>query len=691
MEKKLELKKGDSVAEIEIEPLCIKAEIYNTILQINTGYSSCIVSRMFLVNSKKEIVEIIEPSENDENTSNVKYSLKDVKEGVDGRGRYLILCEVYDKNKEEISLCSLFSEEIDARKSEINEPFSTPGSYLEPAYIEGKAVLCYQNSKKQIMIYLCPENKVLNEQTKAKLLKLKSGKSTVKIKARLKKIEGMDVKSVILRYRSVLTYDNDIDYNIEEKENYYYIDIFIDFKKLELRELYWDLYIIAQKDGRENEISIKFTSQYYKCKFYLAHKGYDAGNSHIVIPYYTVANCIAFLYRASSDYDKYIYKIKDMAACVLYALAKKHWKKKHIWLVFEKFCTMAQDNGYYFFKYCMENLPEEEKKNIYYVIDKKAPDYEKVKKYGKHVIQFMSLRHCIYILAASLYVGSDARSHLYAWRSKTSLIRSKMIKRPIFFLQHGVTALKDVSKIFGAGGSSAMTHFTATSKFEQEIIVKYLHYKEEDAPIVGFTRWDVLEDTSDTSDKLILMMPTWRSWLEEVPDEEFLKSDYYKNYAHLLQDDRLTKLLEKYNTRLIFYIHPKFASYQKNFTQVGERIELVPFGSRPLNDIIKKCHMLITDYSSVCWDVYYQKKPVVFYQFDFEKYDIAHGSFIDMETELFGKRALDEDKLFEYVEECLADDFKLSDEQLAKHPYYFGYIDNDNSKRTYEYLRERGY
>ena len=25
---------------------------------------------------------------------------------------------------------------------------------------------------------------------------------------------------------------------------------------------------------------------------------------------------------------------------------------------------MAQDNGYYFFKYCMENLDEKEKKNI---------------------------------------------------------------------------------------------------------------------------------------------------------------------------------------------------------------------------------------------------------------------------------------------------------------------------------------
>lgn len=690
MENKLQFKTGNSIAEVEINSVSVQVEIYNEkFLRLKT--EDKIIDALYLVNSKKEIVAVAEASNKDEAMRLTDFNLDEIRKAVQERGRYLLLSEYYDENKRETVIASLFSAEIEERKKALNEPLSNPGSYLEAVYLEDDAVLCYQNSKNQLMVYVCQANKVLNEQTKAKLLKLKSGKSTVKIKARLKKLEGMEVRSVILRYRSVLTYDNEIEYNIEEKGDYYNIDIFIDFEKLELRELYWDLYILAWKDGRENEISIRFTSQYYKCRFYLAHQGYSAGDSHIVIPYYTVANCIAFLYRESSKYDKYKYKLIDMIACALYAVAGKYWKKKHIWLVFEKFCTMAQDNGYYFFKYCMENLPEEEKKNIYYVIDKNAPDYENVKKYGKQVIQFMSIRHCIYILAASLYVGSDARSHLYAWRSKTSLIRSKMIKRPIFFLQHGVTALKDVSKIFGANGSSSMTHFTTTSKFEQEIVMKYLHYKKEDAPIVGFTRWDVLEDTSDSADKLVLMMPTWRSWLEEVPDEEFLRSDYYKNYSHLLQDDKLNKLLEKYNTRLIFYIHPKFASYQKNFTQVGERIELVPFGSRPLNEIIKKCHMLITDYSSVCWDVYYQKKPVVFYQFDFDKYDMAHGSFIDMETELFGRRALDEDKLLEYVEECLANDFKLSDEQLAEHSYYFEYIDNDNSKRTYEYLKERGY
>ena len=61
-----------------------------------------------------------------------------------------------------------------------------------------------------------------------------------------------------------------------------------------------------------------------------------------------------------------------------------------------------------------------------------------------------------------------------------------------------------------------------------KIIVENFGYEDGDAPILGFTRWDVLEDTSKPEEKIILAMPTWRSWLEEKSAEEFKASDYYK-------------------------------------------------------------------------------------------------------------------------------------------------------------------
>lgn len=88
-------------------------------------------------------------------------------------------------------------------------------------------------------------------------------------------------------------------------------------------------------------------------------------------------------------------------------------------------------------------------KNIYYVIDKRTDEYKNVEKYGKHVIDFMSVKHMLYIMSMSICISSDSKSHLYAWRTKPSLVKRAIGKKKELFLQHGVTALKQVHQLFG--------------------------------------------------------------------------------------------------------------------------------------------------------------------------------------------------------------------------------------------------
>lgn len=40
-------------------------------------------------------------------------------------------------------------------------------------------------------------------------------------------------------------------------------------------------------------------------------------------------------------------------------------------------------------------------------------------------------------------------------------------------------------------------------------------------------------------------MPTWRTWLEEVSEETFKESDYYKHYMSLLNHPKLLDIFEK--------------------------------------------------------------------------------------------------------------------------------------------------
>ena len=148
---------------------------------------------------------------------------------------------------------------------------------------------------------------------------------------------------------------------------------------------------------------------------------------------------------------------------------------------------------------------------------------------------------------------------------------------------------------------------------------------------------------------------------------------------------------EKNGAKLIFFIHPKFKDYLGRFSTPSENIELVQFGSKPLNEIMMKCRMLVTDYSSVCWDVYYMGKPVIFYQFDYDMYMENHGSYLDMENELFGERYTELDDVIDGIERAIENGFEESERAREMRPKYFKYIDSDNSKRTYEYLRKKGY
>ena len=171
---------------------------------------------------------------------------------------------------------------------------------------------------------------------------------------------------------------------------------------------------------------------------------------------------------------------------------------------------MAQDNGFYFFKYCMENLPESEKDRIYYVIDKKAPDYQYVRQYGRHVLNFLSLKHMVYLMGARVLISSDTKAHAYAWHSPNSIYRNMLKRKENVFLQHGVIAFKCCHQGLRKKSVNASNLFVVSSDVEKKIILDKFGYDDSEVIVTGLARWDVLEDKSVGQEREILLMPTWR-------------------------------------------------------------------------------------------------------------------------------------------------------------------------------------
>lgn len=460
-------------------------------------------------------------------------------------------------------------------------------------------------------------------------------------------------------------------------------------EKPELHPLKWECGFKVRYGDKDHFLQIRFETRLIRYTLKIRNVQSRLSNGYILYPYLGLRGILKLMYREESGYDTVGVRAKEIIAMAINYLGRPFFRKNKPYIVYEKFSKTAQDNSYYFFKYCMEELPREEKNRFWYVMDKKAPDYQYVKQFEPRVIQFMSIKHMLYAMNARLLISTDASPHLYAWQTKPSFVYSRVRKKPVYFLQHGVTAMKRVDDLFGINGANPMKYFVATSETEQRIIVEEFGYDKEHAPIVGFTRWDALEDKTDPKDRFILLMPTWRAWLEDVSDEAFMESDYYRNYYDLLTGKRLRDLLDREDMRLVMYLHPKFARYIDAFRkQMSDNIELVAFGTKPLNEIMMRASMLITDYSSVCWDMLYMDKPVIYYQFDLDTYLQAHGSYIDLRTELPGPRVTESEELLNEIDELIQRDFIISDNYEKMIGKYFKYRDRKNCERTYQFLKE---
>ncbi|MFP3821923.1 CDP-glycerol glycerophosphotransferase family protein, partial [Bacillus sp. SIMBA_008] len=73
-----------------------------------------------------------------------------------------------------------------------------------------------------------------------------------------------------------------------------------------------------------------------------------------------------------------------------------------------------------------------------------------------------------------------------------------------------------------------------SSVYEKKMMMDHFGYKESEVKVTGLSRFDHLANfktTDDNRDREILIMPTWREWLNT--EETFLKSDYYEKYISI--------------------------------------------------------------------------------------------------------------------------------------------------------------
>ena len=105
--------------------------------------------------------------------------------------------------------------------------------------------------------------------------------------------------------------------------------------------------------------------------------------------------------------------------------------------------------------------------------------------------------------------------------------------------------------------------------------------------------------------------------------------------------------------------------------------------------MIMKCNMMITDYSSACWDVYYQGKPVLFYLFDYDLYDRIQGSYVDMRTQAFGDVVESMDEVVDMLQDYVECGFKEKEQFAVMRKELLPYRDQLNCERIYRAIKKK--
>lgn len=358
-----------------------------------------------------------------------------------------------------------------------------------------------------------------------------------------------------------------------------------------------------------------------------------------------------------------------------------------LWLICED-GLCACDNGYSFFEFLAEKHAEQP---VMYVIDKKAKDFEKVKKIGK-VVQQGSLLHWIYYLAASYNISSQKSGNPNA-AVCYFLEVGGIIKNRRIFLQHGIT-INDSKWIYYP--ETKFSLFVCGAKPEYDYVKEKFQYPKKNVQYLGFSRFDKMHNIK-CNQNVIIIMPTWRRWLtfnqnQDEINSGFEQSEYFLKWNKLLNNKALIKILDLYELKIIFCPHRNVQKYINTFKSGSRRIVITEQNKHDIQKLLKDAAFMITDYSSVFFDFVYMKKPVLFYQFDEERFrnEQLQEGYFDYGNNPFAERCSTEEELINKISFYAENKFAVSEQFLKAHKKYFPVYDSLNSERIYQTIKKMG-
>lgn len=375
------------------------------------------------------------------------------------------------------------------------------------------------------------------------------------------------------------------------------------------------------------------------------------------------------------------YIVYYYAAYVIGLAARRLPYYRNMWLIAER-KTEARDNGLHFFRYLTKNHPEI---NAAFIIDRNSPDFERVNSLGK-VIQPNTFSHmlafaCAKIRISTHYMSCSPDAYRFAVLNRFGLAGGKNA-----VIRHGITS-NDLKELHYPNARPDLLVCSSVPEYES----MKNSYGHPDGVIqkIGLCRYDRLLSPHEVK-RQILVMPTWRYFLRNLSDEEFMKTEYYKQFSRLINDRALLDALEKNDYTISFYLHYELQPYSRLFKPESPRVRILKKESADVQDLLMESSVLVTDYSSVFFDFSYMEKPIVYLQFDEEEFFATQygRGYFDCHRDGFGPVFDDAGPVAEFLCEKIESGAAVDDVYIKRINKFFGERRADHCEKTYNAIEK---
>ena len=347
----------------------------------------------------------------------------------------------------------------------------------------------------------------------------------------------------------------------------------------------------------------------------------------------------------------------------------------------------ADDNAEHLYRYARDTFPEQP---IYYILKKSSSDWNRLEQEGFKLLEFGSQEW----KAAVLFSKCVFSSHMnMASTSPLPFYFNPYITKKNVFLRHGV----GVSSNHGWLNRRKIDLMCVSSKWEVSRLTESdsFVFTDIDVKVTGLARFDSLlsRSNSDTdAQNLFLVMPTWRREFIQIDNsksgdrsidiEKFNDSLFAKNWIAFLSNPELKRIADLHNVKFRVMLHANLRALI-GVLNLPDHIEFHHETGDTFQDALIKSKALITDYTSVHFDMAYINRPSFYMQFDRQSfYDGAFNENsvdFDHKAEGFGPFSENPDDLIISIKSFL--DEGLEDIYFARMNDFFNSRDTQCRQR----------